>query len=167
MLSTPLSLASFASFAICFNIFIGFKWKFMCTKICGSNLRSMSSEKVIHTQLLFVDVQITLTDFFFVFLIPFYFLTSHPRASSSPPSSSSALWPPKWIESIRLQAKHAASWPFPFSSHTLKNFNVSIFGVSHRYSWRGKEIKLWVSSSVFIERNKATDRSFLSQSTDE
>lgn len=51
--------------AICFNIFIGFKWKFMCTKICGSNLRSMSSGKVIHTQMVAL---VALVAFFFFFL---------------------------------------------------------------------------------------------------
>lgn len=60
--------------AICFNIFIGFKWKFMCTKICGSNLRSMSSGKVIHTQMLAL---VALPRIFFIFASFFLFLFLH------------------------------------------------------------------------------------------
>lgn len=68
--------------AICFNIFIGFKWKFMCTKICGSNLRSMSSGKVIHTQMLAL---VALAAFFFLF--PLFFFYPSPSLSLSPRSS--------------------------------------------------------------------------------
>lgn len=77
--------------AICFNIFIGFKWKFMCTKICGSNLRSMSSGKVIHTQMLAL---VALPRIFFIFASFFSVLV--------PPSPLLSLSPLSFLSLPRL-----------------------------------------------------------------
>lgn len=117
MLSTPLSrslffFCAFASLriAICFNIFIGFKWKFMCTKICGSNLRSMSSEKVIHTQLLLLTSIIILQSqsffcFCFHLFCPRRFPDNHHHRHHYCDLQNESIF--------KLQAKHAACSPFP------------------------------------------------------